>query len=49
MYHESVFCFPRIVSNVLSIRGKMNLLVALVVVCQLVHLLLLRKRSVLVV
>ena len=46
MYLESVFCFTRIVGNVL---GRMNILVALVVVCQLVHLLLPRKRFVLVV
>jgi len=49
MYLERVFCFPRIVGNVLGIRGRMNLLIALVVVCRLVHLLLPRKRFVLVV
>ena len=26
MYLESVFCFPRIVGNMLGIRGRMNLL-----------------------
>jgi len=46
MYLESLFCFPRIVGNVL---GRMNLLVALVVVCRLVDLLLPHKHFVLVV
>jgi len=49
MYLESVFCFPRVVGNVLGIRGRMSLLVAPVVVCQLVNLLPPRKRFVLVV
>jgi len=49
MYLESIFCFPIIVGKVLGIRERMNLLVALVVVCRPAHLLLPRKRFELVV
>ena len=47
MYLESIFCFPRIVSNVFDIRGGGEL-VTLVGVSRQVHLFLPRKCFVLV-